>query len=185
MKNFDELGSARRLRTAVEGLPRELRPARDLWPEIAGRLGERPAEEPAPTGGGWWRLAAAALVMAGGLAAAVALGPGARPTGVTVSAVGEPSAPRLAAAELRQRDGVLHAHDDLIAVAERRRALLDPAGAAALTAGLADLQRAAAEIEEALAANPGNRHLRLALAAAYRRESAWAARWAHARQTYG
>jgi hypothetical protein len=182
MTNPDELRSARRLRVAVEELPRELRPERDLWPEIAGRLarGERPTEASAPAAGSWWRLAAAVLVMAGGLAAAVALGPGARPAGLAVAGPGEQPAPRLAAAELRQRDGVLQAHDDLMAAAARRRAGLDAAGVAALTTGLADLERAAAEIEAALAANPGNRRLRLALAAAYRRESAWAARWAHA-----
>ena len=39
-----------------------------------------------------------------------------------------------------------------------------------------ELERATADIEAALAENPRDRHLRLALAASYRREAAWSAR---------
>ena len=83
----------------------------------------------------------------------------------------------MAAAQLRQRDGVLHAHTDLVSVVARRCGSLDEAGAAALATGLLDLEQATAEIEAALDASPSSRRLRLALAAAYRRESGWAARF--------
>jgi hypothetical protein len=169
MSQITDLDSARRLRRAVDRLPRELRPGRDLWPGIAGRLKERP--EPAAASG-WWRLAAAVVVTAGGLLAASVLGPVAPPVRPEVSA----AAPALAAPHLRQRDGVLHAHNDLVAVIAHRGGRLDPAGAEALAAGLVELESATAEIAAALEARPGDRRLRLALAAAYRRESGWASR---------
>jgi hypothetical protein len=173
MKQNDELRPQRELRLAVDRLPREVRPERDLWPEIAARLDERPREGFAA---GWWRLAAAVVLVAGGLLAAVVLQPEARPAGSSIAGVAQESAPVMAAAHLRQRDGVLHAHNDLVAVVSRRRGRLDDAGAAAITAGLADLEQAAADIEAALAINPNDRRLRLALAAAYRRESDWTMR---------
>ena len=141
----------------------------------------------AAAGNGWWRVAAAVTLLAGGLLAAVALAPEApspeapsAPPMAAAEAAPAPITPVLAAPILRQRDGVLQAHDDLVAAAARRRGGLDAAGAVALTDGLADLERAVTEIEAALAAHPNDRRLRLALAAAYRRESAWASRWAGA-----
>ncbi len=174
MSHPKELDGAR-LSSALGELPRELRPRRDLWPGIAGRLERRPE---AAAGGGWWRLAAAVIVTAGGLLAAVILGPTALPLrpGVTAAVA---AAPELAASRMRQLDGVLHAHRDLATVIARRGGRLDAAGAAALAKGLADLESATAEIAAALEASPGDRRLRLALAAAYRRESAWASRLAH------
>ena len=174
MSDRIDLGAVRRLRQAVEDLPRELQPARELWPEIAGRLKQEPRHS---AGSGWWRLAAAVLMIVGGLAAAALLrpeAPVARP-GLAASAPSAVGA-ELAAPRLRQRDGVLHAHNDLVAVVSRRRGYVDEAGAAALSAGLADLERATAEIEAALSDNPGDRRLRLALAAAYRREANWTSR---------
>ena len=171
MNEGNEVRRARRLRRAVEDLPREMRPARDLWPEIAGRLAE-PREA---RGGGWWRLAAAVALMVGGLAAANLLRPSAPAVAPRLAAT-PASSPAMAAPHLRQRDGVLHAHNDLITVVSRRRAGLDEPAAAALTTALAELERATADIEAALARSPGDRRLRLALAAAYRREAGWTSR---------
>ena len=173
MSDRIELDAARRLRQGVEDLPRELQPARDLWPQIAGRL----QQEPRPSAGsGWWRLAAAMLVIVGGLSAAVLLRPEAPRARPGLAARAPAVGVELAAPHMRHRDGVLHAHNDLVAVISRRRGRLDEAGAAALSAGLADLERATAEIEAALGDNPGDRRLRLALAAAYRREADWTSR---------
>lgn len=169
----DELGDARRLRSAVDRLPRELRPERDLWPGVAGRLATPPRRQFAA---GWWRLAAALLLVAGGLIAAALLGPESLPQGPLMSGPAARSEPGMAAANLRQRDGVLHAHQDLVSAIARRGGRLDAAGVASLAAGLAELERATAEIEEALARSPQDRRLRLALAAAYRREAGWAGR---------
>ncbi len=176
MSERNELEAARRLRQAVEVLPREVHPARDLWPEIAGRLEETPREGLA---GGWWRLAAAVGLVAGGLLVSVVLRPEVPETGPSVAARPRTGSPMLAAAHMRQRDGVVHAHNDLVAVVARRAGRLDEAGAAALANGLADLERATAEIESALIDNPSDRRLRLALAAAYRRESDWTSRIGH------
>jgi hypothetical protein len=173
MSERNDLQAARQLREAVDGMPRELRPGRDLWPEIAARLDERSAEE---LGGGWWRLAAAVVLMAGGLLASVVLRPAEQPTGTEVAAMAREGVPAMAAAHMRQRDGVLHAHYDLVAVVARRRGGMDEMGAAALAGALVDLERATADIEAALAEDPSDRRLRLTLAAAYRRESEWASR---------
>lgn len=173
MSNHDELDAVRELRQAVDRLPRELRPSRDLWPEIAGRLDEQPSEAFAA---GWWRVAAAVVLVAGGLLTAVLLrseAPARESFGATVA---EKAAPPMVAARLRHRDGVLHAYNDLLGAVERRRGLLDDAGAATLANALVDLERSLADIEAALADHPGDRGLRLALAAAYRRESDWTSR---------
>ena len=173
MSDNDELRAAIDLRQAVGQLPRDVRPERDLWPEIASRLGERSHREPAAE---WWRLAAAMILVAGGLLTALWLRPGTTPS---VSPVAElrAGATAMAATHLRQRDGVVHAHNDLVGVVARQQGRLDESGAAALAAGLAALERAAADIEAALAAHPGDRRLRLALAAAYRREAHWTSRF--------
>lgn len=176
MNEINELESARRLQRAVDELPRELRPAHDLWPEIADRLEERPRLGAA---GGWWQLAAAMILLAVGLLAAMALRPEMPGAASSVAARPRTAPPALAAPHMRQRDGVIHAHNDLMAVAARRRGRLDAAGAAALTAGLEQLERATAEIEAALVRNPSDRRLRLALAAAYRREAGWTSRLGH------
>ena len=176
MSEHDDLQAVRQLRQAVDRLPREVRPERDLWPEIAGRLDERQRLE---RGAGWWRLAAAVVLVAGGLLASVVLRPETPSAGRLVAFAPQGAGPAIAAEHLRQRDGVLHAHNDLVTMAARRRGRLDEAGAAALATGLEDLERAAAEIEAALADNPSDRRLRLALGAAYRRESDWTSRLSH------
>ena len=168
MSDHDELRAARELREAVGRLPREVRPAHDLWPEIASRLEERPHREAAAE---WWRLAAAMILVAGGLLAAQWLRPAAPASDLDIGVA------EMAATHLRQRDGVLHAHNDLVGIVARQRGRLDASGAAALAAALADLERAAADIEAALAAHPDDRRLRLALAAAYRREAHWTSRF--------
>ena len=176
MNDLNDLDGARRLRQATDRLPRELRPARDLWPEISGRLEERAPEE---FRGGWWRLAAAVVLVAGGLLVASTLRPQAPGTGALVADTVAGGEPALAAPYMRQRDGVLHAHNDLVAVVARRRGGMDSAAAATLANGLADLEGATAEIKQALVENPSNRRLRFALAAAYRRESEWTSRLSH------
>ena len=55
MTSRDDLRASRELRATVDRLPRELRPGRDLWPEIAGRLERQPRRA---DGAGWWRSAA-------------------------------------------------------------------------------------------------------------------------------
>lgn len=168
MNESDDLDAVRRLQQAVASLPREIRPERDLWPEIAGRLVERRAA----SGGGWWRLAAAVILMAGALAAAALL----RPPTPSRLAAAAPEAETMPAAYMRQRDGVVHAHSDLIAVVSRQRGRLDESTAAVLSTAVAELESATAELEAALARSPGDRRLRLALAAAYRREAGWTSR---------
>jgi hypothetical protein len=173
MSQRDEFQRERELRDRVSRLPRELRPQRDLWPEIAGQLGAQRGETFAA---GWWRLAAAVVLMAGGLLAAMLLRPESPPREISEAMASEGAVPAVAAAHLRQRDGVLHVYNDLVAAVGRRGGRLDDEGAAALASGLMDLEGAVAEIEAALAVSPGDRRLRLALAGAYRRESDWTSR---------
>ncbi len=76
----------------------------------------------------------------------------------------------------RGRDGVLHAHRDLLDSFARQRGQADSDGAAALAAGRSELERAMRELQIALADHPDDRQLNALLAAAYRRESRWAAK---------
>ena len=59
-----ELAALRRLLGLAAGLPHEIEPFRDLWPEVAGRLGAQQTVAGGWFGGRWQRpLAAAAAVV--------------------------------------------------------------------------------------------------------------------------
>ncbi len=69
------------LRDAVDGLPREIQPDRDLWPDIAARL-DQPASGAAPEVAAWRRRLGlrhapmAGLLVAATLAVVIFAGPG-------------------------------------------------------------------------------------------------------------
>ncbi len=176
-----QLRLARRLAREVAALPRRSEPRRDLWPGVTRRLGPAgPGRRDAMVGGrgpgSAWRLAAGLAVVSAGLVAGWLAG---RPAAGPV-AVAEPpaaaEAPAAAAASARHEAGMDHAYRDLVVAAAERRDRLDESGTAALEAGLAELERAVAEVGEAATFSPGNLRLELLLAAALRRESEWASR---------
>jgi hypothetical protein len=142
-----------RVDAALASLPRELRPARDLWPDIESRL------EPRARRGAWaWQAAAAiALVAVSSLITANLVRradtPAARasapdPQAQVMKAAFGPSYSLNAEYDAARRQ--------LAADLERRLAVLPPSARQKLEANLAEMHRAAAEINAALARQPGD-----------------------------
>jgi hypothetical protein len=144
---------AERIDAALASLPRELQPARDLWPGVESRL------EPRGRRGMWaWQAAAAlALVAVSSL--------------ITASLVRRAEAPVASASAPASRAAVMpaafgpsyslnaeydKARGQLAADLEQRLAGMPPSARHKLEANLAEMQRAAAEINAALARQPGD-----------------------------
>ena len=167
----------RRLRTVLAhaaALPGSVAPPRDLWPGIAGRLEARRSW----AAGAWspWALATAATV-AIGLTATLWVGrtpsrvrtvqiPPPGPEAVLVA--GSPAAgdPVLAAAE-RDYEAAAAA---LLDALQLRKGRLEPATLAAVEANLAVIDRALAEVRQALVQDPSSPELNRMLVATHRRK---------------
>ena len=169
----------RRLRQVLAhaaSLPRSVAPPRDLWPEIARRVERERAW--------WWRsagwgpvaLAAAATVLVALVAAlwsgraparvrTVAI-PAASPRASLVSATAGVSDPVLAAAE-RDYEAAANA---LLEALQQRRAQLQPETLAAVEANLEVIDRALAEVREALVHDPSNPELSRMLVSTHRKK---------------
>ena len=165
----------RQLLAHATALPRSVAPPRDLWPGIAERIGDR------------WSffglrglqplLLAAAAAVALALAALVQTGvgpqsvrtvamPGASPsTGALVSAA-TVSDPVLAAAEREYED----AAKALLEALQRRRGGLPAEDLARVEANLQVIDRALAEVREALVKDPANPELNRMLVATHRKK---------------
>ena len=151
----------------TRALPRERLPDRDLWPDIAGQLEQRP---PARR----WLLvaalpAAAALLLLAGKLGPRLLAPGApgpAPHSAPVTSAGgtsdRPGAPGSAAlahdpgAPLAEEQRYLEAVAALRAALQARRGSLSPATLEVVEHNLAVVDEALREIREALRADPGN-----------------------------
>jgi hypothetical protein len=142
-----------RIDAALAVLPRELQPPRDLWPDIESRL------EPRRRRGTWaWQAAAAiALVAVSSLITASLVRRADTP-------VARASAPVSQAAVMPAAFGPLHslnaeydeARGQLATDLEQRLAGMPPSARQKLEANLAEMHRAAAEINAALARQPGD-----------------------------
>jgi len=160
-------------------LPREVAPARDLWPAIERRIAGGVLREGRFV---WWspgvpggrRLLAAAALIVATLGAVVGLlvvresRRGAAPT-VGELPVAAESAGTLAG-DAAAAEQFTRARAELRAALEGRRAELSPATIEVIDRNLAVIERAAAEIEAAMANDPGNQTLRGLLLAVYRQE---------------
>jgi len=169
----------RRLRQVLAhaaALPRSVAPPRDLWPGLARRLeSERSWSRAA---GAWspWALAAAATV-AVGLAATLWVGraptrvrtveiPPASPEAVLVAGAPVATDPVLAAAE-RDYDA---AAATLLETLQQRKGRLQPETLAAVEANLAVIDRALAEVRQALVQDPSSPELSRMLVATHRKK---------------
>jgi hypothetical protein len=142
-----------RIDAALASLPRELLPARDLWPDIESRL------EPRGRRGAWvWQAAAAiALVAVSSLVTATLV----RRADVPVARASAPVPQAQVTKAAFGPSYSLNAEYDtarrqLAADLEQRLASLPPSARQKLQANLAELHRAAAEINAALARQPGD-----------------------------
>jgi hypothetical protein len=155
-------------------LPKDIQPARDLWPRIAARLAEAPRES---RGGGFrWPQALAAGFAVAAVSAlltwgivrqsptpgpVVAQAPAPAPTDIVPVSYGPNSG--LSAAELATRD-------QLVAQFRESFTTLKPETRVAIAKNLAIMQAAANEIDAALAKDPGSGMLRGMLFGTYKQE---------------
>ena len=142
-----------RIDAALASLPRELQPARDLWPDIESRL------EPRRRRGTWaWQAAAAiALVAVSSLVTANlvrrANPPVARASAPVSQATVMPAAFGPSYSLSAEYD---KARGQLATDLEQRLAGMPPSARQKLEANLAEMHRAVAEINAALARQPGD-----------------------------
>jgi hypothetical protein len=164
----------RQLLAHAASLPRSVAPPRDLWPDVARRIGR---ERTWAWAAGWqpWTLAAAATVLVG---LAAVLWTGRTPT--TVKTVEIPAAtpearlaalpslsdPVLAAAEREYES----AANTLLDALQQRQADIQPETMAAVRANLEVIDRALGELRQALVKDPSNPELNRMLVATHRKK---------------
>jgi predicted anti-sigma-YlaC factor YlaD len=166
----------RRLLAHAAALPRSVTPPRDLWPDIARRLeSERPWRWAT---GGWGPVAlAAAATVVVGLVAVLWNGrapspartveiPSASPEARLVAGTTVISDPVLAAAE-RDYEAAANA---LLEALQQRKSRLQPGALAAVESNLEVIDRALAEVREALVKDPTNPELSRMLVSTHRKK---------------
>lgn len=170
----DELdpADAARLHAAVQRLPEEVEPERDLWPDIRARIDQGriqalpgvsgvPAARPLP----WYahprRLAAAAVLLVSLTATA---------TWWTMRSEGTTGGVPASTAALASFASYEQSAAELSATLDARRANLDPATLAVLERTLRTIDGAIAEAREALAIDPTNTAVQAFVATAYRQK---------------
>lgn len=152
-------------------LPQDIEPSKDLWPGIAARLGEMPAR----TRSFGWPMAIAAGLLVAAVSALLTWGlmrnPEPADSRLAATAITEPAimpvdygrSSALSAAELAARD-------ELLVQFRQKLDDLSPKTRAAVVANLAVIQRAADEIDAALAQDPASGLLNELLFGAYKQE---------------
>jgi hypothetical protein len=148
-------GSNERFEALLKSLPRAVEPGRDLWPEVAAQLEPRSSRQRQA----WaWRVAAVvALVAASSLITAALM----RHDAWTTARLATPAttAPVVPAAFGQAQGlgvGYEAARRQLAADLRQRLAGMPPSARQKLVANLAEMHRAAAEINTALARQPGD-----------------------------
>lgn len=151
----------------VARLSQEIEPPHDLWPAIAARLGEQ--QRPAPRH--WhWPMALAAGVAVAAVSALLTWGL-LRESGPVGGGGGEPALMPVSYGPHSGLDaGQLRTRDELLAQFRARVAELPPATREAVMNNLAIIQRAADDIDAALADNPGSGLLNQLLFGTYQEE---------------
>ena len=149
------------LRDALDALPREIEPGRDLWPDIADRL---QSETPSVVS---WRqrlglrntTATAAVLVAASLAVLIVAGPDRRP--------GHGPAQTL---DLTALDADYEqVRTDVLDVLDTRCGTLPSSACEGLRSGLDELDESAGDLREALAAAPADSPESRRLATSYQR----------------
>ena len=172
-------GSEDRLMQAARALPREIRPERDLWPDIAARIG---AEETPLAGRNRWRLvgAVAAAVALVAVSSLMTLWLIDEPAPVVVRQGPPAGGLALPARSLEASFGAGYtlgpryerARNELTRDLEQQLAALPEDTRALVNRNLAQIRDALAEINEELAEDPNNVLLQQLLLAAYQDELA-------------
>ena len=155
---------------AIGELPRDIAPARDLWPDIAAAIGAVPAARRPRVWFGaspaWALAAAVACVAVGVWIGRASLTPTTATlaqSGLTQNGVAQRVSYAPDARFARTREGLLSAVSE-------RLAQLSPDVRAGVEASLATVQRARANIEDALGRDPGKALLQEMLVNSYQDE---------------
>ena len=154
-------------------LPKEVEPARDLWPGIAARLGE--AGAPAARPPVRWPLALAAGIAVASVSALLTWGLLRDPQPADAVVAHEPAvAADIVPVSYGPNSGLsakeLAAREELVAEFRGKFATLKPETREAILKNLAIMQSAADEIESALARDPASGMLQGMLVGTYKRE---------------
>jgi len=152
----------RSLVTAAAGLPSEMEPSRNLWPDIEGRLTGQPSSR--------WPVRRVVLAVAALVVAGFALSQLRAPnTGLQLQLPTQPGVVQAGNQTATLDDVRLEyrqARDELLEVVQARSGEISPETMQVIENNLALIDRAIDDIETVLAANPGegrlDRHLRLA-----------------------
>ena len=169
-----------RLRALVAraaALPRDVEPARDLWPGIAERIlagnvvagdfsGRRGRRIPLAVAA----AAAAVLIAATAVVTAVLVRSDRQPRTALAPEASAPGVVSTSLALSEARGTYEAARRQLLAALDARRGTLSPATLKVVDDNLRVIERAVREMEDALARDPGNRELPVLLASAYRQE---------------
>jgi hypothetical protein len=145
----------RRLDAMLESLEREVEPRRDLWPDIESRL--EPRSRSRARAWAWQAVAAVVLVAVSSLVTATLV----RRSGTPVArahapAIEAPVVPATFASPYALNADYEAARRQLGADLEQRLATLPPSARHKLESNLAEMRRAAEEINAALARQPGD-----------------------------
>jgi len=166
----------RQLLAHAAALPRSVAPPRDLWPDIARRVARERSWSWAPAGRSPFVLAAAATVAIG---LATVFWSGQAPARVRTAQIPAPTP------EARLVAGTAGVSDPVLAAAERdyeaaanalleallqRRARLQPEALAAVETNLDVIDRALAEVRQALVQDPKNPELSRMLVSTHRKK---------------
>jgi hypothetical protein len=168
-------GSSDDLEARLRALPAGIEPPRDLWPEIAARLDERDTAGRRPR---WWAQAAAVVLLVAGSSLLTArlldrdrAGDETGPV-ATHAVRGIEAMPAAFGPDAQLGDEYHAARAQLTALLEERLATMPPGTRVKLEANLAELRRAAREINEALDEYPGDPLLEQLLLKTYQDELA-------------
>jgi len=159
------------LLSKAAGLPREIAPARDLWPGIAARLDESPRT----TRRFGWPMAIAAGLLIAAVSALLTWGLVREPAEAPAELAGL-AVPQAAIMPVNYgtNSGIsateLVARDELLVRFRQRLDELSPRTREAVVRNLAVIQQAADEIDAALAQDPGSGLLNQLLRGTYRQE---------------
>ena len=155
-------------------LPKEIEPARDLWPVIEARLGEAPRSD---EGRGFrWPMALAAGFVVASVSALLTWSLMRSPDPVTPTTLANTTAPmaEIVPVNYGPNSGLtaqeLKARDELVVRFRETFATLRPETRDAIVKNLAIMQTAADEIDAALAKDPASRMLKGMLVGTYKQE---------------
>src|SRR5262245_12513357 len=153
-------------------LPKDVAPARDLWPAIAARLGEREAKPQRPVVR--WPLALAAGFLVASVSALLTWTLVREPAPTTQVAAVPAATAEIVPVNYGPNSGLsaaeLLARDQLLAEFRTKFATLRPDTRAAILKNLKIMQTAADEIDAALARDPASGMLKGLLVGTYKRE---------------